>query len=82
MRKLSTFLSRGRERGDQVGVLLHTSVLYEVFFTMITYFSSLTKNLKNGVLVVAQQVMNPTSIYEEAGSIPGLAQCVKHPVLP
>ena len=27
-------------------------------------------------------VMNPTSVYEDVGSIPGLAQWVKGPVLP
>ena len=30
-----------------------------------------------GVPVVAQQLTNPTSICEDAGSIPGLAQCVR-----
>ena len=30
-----------------------------------------------GVLVVAQWVTNPTSIYEDSGLIPGLAQWVK-----
>ena len=34
-----------------------------------------------GVPIVAQQLMNPTSIYEDMSSIPGLTQWVKDPVL-
>ena len=36
---------------------------------------------KKRVPVVAQQVKNPSSISEDAGSIPGLTQWVKDPVL-
>ena len=37
----------------------------------------LNKVARLGVPVVAQWLMNPTSIYEDMGSIPGLAQWVK-----
>ena len=35
------------------------------------------KNLHIGVPIVAQWVKNPTSIHEDAGSIPCLAQWIK-----
>ena len=41
----------------------------------------LSKTQNRGVPIVAQQVLNPTSILEDAGLIPGLTQWVKDPAL-
>jgi len=40
------------------------------------------KIINLGVPIVVQWLMNPTRNHEVAGSIPGLAQWVKDPVLP
>ena len=45
-------------------------------------FASSVKDKNMGVSVAAQWIENTISLREDAGSIPGLTQCVKDPALP
>ena len=47
----------------------------------LTHEGYIQKGPSHGVPVVAQWLKNPTSIHEDTGSIPGLTQWVKDPVL-
>ena len=53
-------------------------------YAILTKTEMLLQNEKLIIRVpfVAQQVKNPTSIHEDAGSIPGLSQRVKNQALP
>ena len=53
-----------------------------IFLTSSWLYLPPLKNAKTGVPIVTQQVKNPASTHEDAGSIPDLAQWVKDPALP
>ena len=51
-------------------------------FCVVSKRRMFLKNIFYGVPVMAQRLMNPTRIHEDAGSIPGPTKWVKDPVLP
>ena len=66
-----------------LGWLLHRCIYLSLFTDLYVYiickfYLSTTISLNNsGVPIVVQQLMNPTSIHEDAGLIPGLIHWVK-----
>ena len=67
------FSSTRRESGMvESEVLCTSSCLFHCFYQ---------NSQCQGVPVVAQWIKNPTSIHEDAGSIPGLTQWIKDPAL-
>ena len=67
--------------------LVSPLIIYKVYMASnycITFLFNhfIMKISKQGVPVVAQQVMNQTSIHEDEGPIPGLTQWLKGLALP
>ena len=56
--------------------------MQEAMETAVYVHAVQTQDGHSGDPIVAQRVKNPTSIHEDAGSIPGPSWWVKDPVLP
>lgn len=52
------------------------------YYPLLIFFPQPFKNVKTGVPIMAQWLLNPTNIHEDTGSIPGLTQWVKDLGLP
>ena len=77
---------RGTGRIQKVASLLETMAIGTQTLTLLLAQAKfglhfLSRPTKTGIPVVAQQLVNPTSIHEDVGSFPDLAQWVGDLVL-